>query len=96
MVADLVEALLGQEQEQERKKKYRRFAPPSISEIAEYCLERRNGIDPEGFRDYYEARGWKLKGGQTMKSWQAAIRTWERNNGGGKTDSKTYSGMTMI
>lgn len=57
-----------------------RFAPPDVSEVETYCSERKNGIDPAAFIDYYSARGWKLNGGQTMKDWRAAVRTWERRN----------------
>lgn len=55
----------------------KRFQPPSVSEVADYCRERRNTINAEQFVDFYEARGWKL-GRQTMRDWKAAVRTWER------------------
>jgi hypothetical protein len=54
----------------------KRFAPPSVAEVADYCRERRNCIDPQSFCDFYEARGWVV-GKSKMKSWQAAVRTWE-------------------
>lgn len=54
----------------------RRFAKPTVEEIRAFCAERGNGIDPQRFFDYYEARGW-LIGSQPMKNWQAAVRTWE-------------------
>jgi hypothetical protein len=63
-----------------KKKKTRaRFQIPEVSEVADYCLERANGIDPAYFVDHYQTRGWKLKGGTAMKDWKAAIRTWEKN-----------------
>ena len=61
------------------------FVPPDVSEVASYCSERKNGIDAASFIDYYAARGWKLNGGQPMKDWKAAVRTWERRN---KTEQK--------
>lgn len=57
----------------------KRFVPPSLDEVKQYCDERDNGIDAQHFLDYYQARGWKYNGGQALKDWQAAIRTWERN-----------------
>ena len=54
----------------------RRFVKPAVEEIRAFCAERGNGIDPQRFFDYYEARGW-LIGSQPMKNWQAAVRTWE-------------------
>lgn len=54
------------------------FTPPSVEEVAAYCAERNNGIDPQAFVDYYAARGWKYKGSVPMKDWKAAVRTWEQ------------------
>lgn len=62
-----------------KPKKSTRFVKPTVEEIRAYCLERKNGIVPEKFFDYYEARGWKLSR-DTMKDWKATVRTWERNN----------------
>ena len=54
-----------------------KFVKPSVEEIAAYCSERDNGIDPQQFFDFYESKGWKV-GNQSMKDWRAAVRTWER------------------
>ena len=55
------------------------FVKPTLDEIKNYCLERNNGINPERFLDYYEAKGWKV-GNSPMKDWKAAVRTWEQKN----------------
>lgn len=60
--------------------KKKRFSPPTVKEIMEYCAERQNCVDPRKFFDYYESNGWRV-GKNPMKSWQAAVRTWERNRG---------------
>lgn len=60
-------------------KKTSKFVKPKLEEVAKYCLERNNKIDPEHFIDYYESNGWKV-GKNSMKDWKATIRTWERNN----------------
>ena len=54
-----------------------KFVKPSVEEIAAYCAERNNDIDPQQFFDFYESKGWKV-GNQSMKDWKAAVRTWER------------------
>lgn len=59
--------------------KRKRFTPPTIEEVRQYCEERKNGIDAEHFIDYYAARGWELKQGQKVKDWKACVRTWEQN-----------------
>lgn len=57
----------------------RRFAPPTVSEVAAYCAERGNHVDPERFVSFYESNGWKV-GKNHMKDWKAAVRTWERDD----------------
>jgi hypothetical protein len=59
--------------------KSKRFVPPTVEEIKEYCLERNNNVDPQRFYDFYEAKGWYV-GKNKMKDWKAAVRTWERSN----------------
>jgi predicted phage replisome organizer len=59
--------------------KAKRFVKPTLSEIEQYCIERKNNVNAEQFFDYYESNGWKV-GKNSMKNWQAAVRTWEKNN----------------
>ena len=59
--------------------KRKAFVPPTEQDVADYCRERKNGIDPETFIAHYAARGWKFKGGQMMKDWKAAVITFEKN-----------------
>ena len=59
--------------------KRKRFEKPTLSEIKEYCIERNNNVDAQHFYDYYESNGWKV-GKNSMKNWQAAVRTWEKNS----------------
>lgn len=60
--------------------KRKRFSPPTLEEVRAYCEERKNGIDPERFIDFYSARGWQFKNGQPVKDWKACIRTWEKRD----------------
>ena len=55
------------------------FQKPTIKEIADYCAERKNKIDPAYFFDYYETKGWKI-GKALMTDWKACIRNWERKD----------------
>ena len=61
-----------------RLDKAAQWVKPEPEEIAAYCAERQNGIDPE---QYYEANGWRM-GQNPMRSWKAAVRTWERKKAG--------------
>lgn len=53
------------------------FIPPKVEEVAAYCRERQNGIDPENFVFFYESKNWMI-GKNRMVNWKAAVRTWER------------------
>ena len=59
--------------------KRKRFEKPTLSEIEQYCIERGNKVDAQHFFDYYESNGWRV-GKNSMKNWQAAVRTWEKNS----------------
>ena len=48
-----------------------------MEDVAAYCLERQNGIDPEEFVSFYASKGWKV-GTSPMKDWRAAVVTWEK------------------
>ena len=72
----------------------KRFVPPTLDEVKAYCEERQNGIDPQRFFDYYEARGWELKQGQKVKDWKACVRTWERSGLNPKPEPQKRSAVT--
>ena len=60
-------------------KKSGRFAPPTLQEVIDYCIERKNNISPQKFINYYESNGWHV-GKNHMKDWKAAVRTWEQRD----------------
>ena len=55
----------------------KRFSPPTVDEVREYCQSRSNGIDPEAFIAFYASKGWKV-GRSPMKDWKQAVITWEK------------------
>ena len=65
--------------------KSKRFSPPTLLEVEDYCFERKNTVDASKFLDYYTSNGWKV-GKNAMKDWRAAVRTWE------KTQNNTTNG----
>ena len=62
----------------------KRFVPPTVDEVRDYCQERGNSVDPQRFVDYYSSNGWMV-GKSKMKDWKAAVRTWEQRE---KTQSR--------
>ena len=63
--------------ESKAETKAKRFVPPTVEEVAAYCKDRNNGIDPVAFVSHYAANGW-MRGKTKMKDWKQAIITWEK------------------
>ena len=57
-----------------------RFQPPAVEDVAEYCKQRRNGVDAQQFVNFYTSKGWMV-GKNRMRDWKAAVRTWEAKDG---------------
>lgn len=75
--------------------KSKRFAPPTVDQVKQYCFERKNNVDPNRFIDYYTANGWQV-GKSKMKDWKAAVRNWEGNNNSQQAiqPAKQYQSLT--
>lgn len=58
---------------------HKRFSPPTVDKVRDYCFERGNCVDPQRFVDYYTSNGWMV-GKNKMKDWKAAVRTWEKKD----------------
>jgi len=69
----------GDNVKNEKKSGEKKFVPPSIEEVRQYCQERKNNIDPQSFVDFYQSKNWYV-GKNKMKDWQAAVRTWEKKD----------------
>lgn len=58
--------------------KEKRFAPPTLQEVKDYCLKMGyTHVNAERFIDYYASNGWMV-GKNRMKDWKAAVRNWDR------------------
>ena len=55
----------------------KKFSPPDVETVREYCESRGYHIDPEAFVAFYTAKGWMI-GKNRMKDWKAATQSWER------------------
>ena len=66
------------------------FNKPTILEVKNYCILRKNNIDPEAFIAFYESKGWMI-GKNKMKDWKQAVITWEKRNYKKPTMSKIDS-----
>ena len=63
------------------------FKKPTLDEVKNYCILRKNNIDAQAFIDFYESKNFMI-GKNKMKSWKACVRTWESRE---KKNLKTMS-----
>lgn len=73
-----------------------RFVPPTVEEVNQYCFDHNYTVDAERFVSYYESNGWMV-GRNKMKSWQAAVRSWNtRGTDKPATPNGRESGMDRL
>lgn len=64
--------------ENEKKKAVHKPMPrPTLEEVKACIAERGYHVDAEAFINFYDSNGWKV-GRNPMKSWRAALVTWEK------------------
>jgi hypothetical protein len=71
------------------------FKKPTQTEIKEYCIERKNRVDPQRFIDYYDSIWWMIWKNK-MKDWKATIRWWEVRDKEKKTVSRKLPNVNDI
>ena len=67
------------------------FKKPTLDEVKNYCILRKNNIEAEAFIDFYESKNFMI-GKNKMKDWKACVRTWESRE---KNNPKTMSKIDM-
>lgn len=76
--------------------KKKTFVKPTIEEVEEYVKEKGYAVDAESFISFYESNGWKV-GSNPMKSWRAAVTTWQKrivndSKSNGTINQRTHRG----
>ena len=66
----------------------RHMIPPTIEMVEDYINEHGYNVNAHSFMDFYESKGW-LVGKNKMRDWQAAVRTWSRNEYGTKNNKSS-------
>lgn len=68
----------------------KKFVPPTIEEVSDYCKSRNNTVNPEKWLAYYQSNGWMV-GKNKMQNWKSAVITWETNDiGKGKPNQRQF------
>lgn len=76
---DTKEKEKGKEKENRKEKgSNKRFSPPTLDEVAEYCRSRNSPVDPKKFYEYFSEGGWKDAKGQPVRNWKQKLLTWEK------------------
>jgi len=89
------EEKVNQKNEDPQKKQNGAINHPTLEEVTAFCKQRGNLVDPVQWFSHYQANGWKV-GRTPMRSWKAAVITWERRNSstaqpvGRNTDRKNF------
>lgn len=74
--------------------KAKRFTPPTVTEVSDYCRENNYNIDAQRFVDFYESKGWMV-GKNKMKDWKAAVRNWVRRQKEDNSSEKSLDEKTQ-
>lgn len=61
----------------DKEREGKRFVPPTVEEVSDYCFEKGYCFDPEAFVAYYASQKWKKANGQPLSDWKQACVTWE-------------------
>ena len=61
------------------KKKKKEFVPPTLEEIKEYCLKRKNNVNYIKFYNYYSSNKWKDSQDKQVGNWKLKVISWEGN-----------------
>lgn len=67
------------------KKTNKKFVPPTLEEIENYCKEKNYNIDTQFFYEYFTEGNWVDSKGNKVKNWKQKIITWSK---GKKTENK--------
>ena len=79
-------------------KKPKQFVPPTVEEVREYCQQRKSGVDPVRFWEYFDTGGWKDSEGKPVRNWKQKLITWEthsKEKGKEKYDSTADSSNAL-
>ena len=59
-------------------KNSKKFVPPTLEEIENYCKEKNYNIDTQFFYEYFTEGNWVDSKGNKVKNWKQKIITWSK------------------
>ena len=61
-----------------KDKTNKKFVPPTLEEIENYCKEKGYNVDTKFFYEYFTEGNWVDSKGNKVKNWKQKIITWEK------------------
>lgn len=59
------------------RKSVARFTPPTLEDVKRYATEKGyDSVEAEKFYNHFEAEGWILRSGNSMKNWKTKLNNW--------------------
>jgi hypothetical protein len=56
----------------------KKFVPPTLEQIQDFCAERCSSVDPVVFWEYFTNGDWKDSKGKKVRNWKQKLITWEK------------------
>lgn len=71
----------------------KKFVPPTLEEVSQYCRERSSPVDPKKFWEYFstpdsQGRTWIDSEGKPVRNWKQKLLTWEKFNPGKRQEPR--------
>jgi len=67
---------IAEKQKRERKK----FTPPSLADVQEYCRQNDINIDVQKFFKYYQVSNWHKSDGTPVTYWKQCLVSWQQRD----------------
>lgn len=58
----------------------KKFVPPTVDEVREYCVANKLNVNAEDFVAYFTEMHWHDVNGNPVKLWKGKVRTWAKFN----------------
>jgi hypothetical protein len=86
---------IKEENKSVQKTSKKKFIPPTLQDVEEYCKQRKNNVEPKKFFDYFNVAGWVDSNGKQVKNWKQKIITWESHSNKIKEDNNAKREETI-
>lgn len=83
-----IEEEKDKDKELKKSRRSKRFTPPTLEEVEDYCKSRNNKVDAKRFWEYFDSSNWVDSHGKNVRNWKQKVITWESYNKEVKQDGQ--------